>query len=50
MNVYCGRRGRVTAESILELYRRYLVWKDSLPEPLTDVDDGNSLPHVLALQ
>ncbi|KAF2805632.1 uncharacterized protein BDZ99DRAFT_524592 [Mytilinidion resinicola] len=50
INVYCGSRGPVTAQSILQLYRKYLEWKAGLPSIL-DVgeDDSQKLPHVYFL-
>lgn len=52
MNIFCGRRGRVTARSILELYRSYLLWRQNLsPQLSSPVDDrANRLPHILFLQ
>lgn len=51
INVYCGSRGRVKANSILYLYRKYLQWKEVLPSSMR-VDDGSSqaLPHIYFLQ
>lgn len=51
INVYCGSRGRVSARGILQLYRRFLEWRELLPAHLasTSMFDG-ALPHVFALQ
>lgn len=50
INVYCGSRGRVTAPSILQLYRKYLQWKQTLPPAMQiDYDAYPSLPHVYFL-
>ncbi|KAL8966860.1 MAG: hypothetical protein Q9183_003180 [Haloplaca sp. 2 TL-2023] len=51
LNLYCGLRGLVTAESALMLYRRYTDWAEDLPLPLTQVEfEERPLPHVLFLQ
>lgn len=50
INVYCGSCGRVTAKSILYLYRRYLQWKEALPPTMRiDESDSQPLPHVYSL-
>jgi len=50
INEYCGSRGRVTARSILNLFRRYLRWKSGLDSTMSDVlGDQWTLPHVLFL-
>ncbi|KAF2091466.1 hypothetical protein K490DRAFT_60906 [Saccharata proteae CBS 121410] len=50
INVYCGSKGRVTARSIMYLYKRYLRWKTALPHDLAVGADGvemvHPLPHV----
>lgn len=52
INVYCGSRGRVTATGILQIYQRYLQWKNSLRERLDPISAVNNdlLPHVVNLQ
>lgn len=56
MNVYCGRRGRITARGLLDLYRKYLVWAAELPPRLArpvlneDNEIEDTVPHVLFLQ
>lgn len=51
LNVYCGTRGRVTAAKILDVYARYLQWKDELPDVIANIDEGDQpLPHILYLQ
>lgn len=47
--VYCGSRGKVSANSLLNLFQRYVRWKDELPPDLRSVE-GQPLPHVLFLQ
>ena len=47
--VYCGIRGKISADSILDIYQRYTRWKDDLPPDLRSVS-GQPLPHVLSLQ
>lgn len=51
INMYCGARGKVTAPVWLERYKRYLTWKDELPEYLARVDtSAQAMPHMLFLQ
>ena len=47
--IYCGARGKVSANSLLDLFQRYIMWKDGLPPDLQSVE-GQPLPHVLCLQ
>ena len=47
--VYCGNRGKVSADSLLAVLQRYIVWKDELPPDIRRVE-GQPLPHVLFLQ
>lgn len=47
--IYCGSRGKVSTKSILDLFQRYVMWKDGLPPGLRSVE-GQPLPHVLFLQ
>jgi len=49
ISVYCGRRGRVTAHHLLDLYESYLMWRDDLPPEIRDIDH-QPLPHVIFLQ
>ncbi|MCJ1468122.1 hypothetical protein MMC07_006750 [Pseudocyphellaria aurata] len=50
LNLYCGTRGKATAEAILEGYRSYLDWKDNLPPAIKNIDiNDQPLPHVLYL-
>ena len=49
IHVYCGARGRVSADALLDLFQRYSAWKDGLPPELRSVE-GEPLPHVLFLQ
>ncbi len=51
LNLYCGTRGQVSAYKFLDMYRRYLDWKESLPPIITNVDEGHHpLPHIIYLQ
>lgn len=47
--VYCGARGKVSPKSLLDLFQRYVTWKDGLPPNIRSVV-GQPLPHVLFLQ
>lgn len=47
--VYCGNRGKVSANPVLDLFQRFFIWKDELPPVLQSVE-GQPLPHVLYLQ
>ncbi len=47
--VYCGTRSQVSADSLLDIFQRYIVWKDELPPDIRSVE-GQPLPHVLFLQ
>lgn len=47
--VYCGNRGKVRAQSLLDVYERYIGWKDDLPHVIQDLAN-EPLPHVLFLQ
>ena len=49
--VYCGARGRITAEGVIQVYQRYVDWIESLPPPIKNTDvSSQPLPHVLSLQ
>ncbi len=47
--VYCGSRGKISAQHLLDIYERYMAWKDELPFALRKIDN-DPLPHVLFLQ
>ena len=47
--VYGGAGGKVSADSLLDIFERYLAWKDELPPELQSTE-GEPLPHVLFLQ
>lgn len=47
--VYCGARGKVSANSLFDLFQRHIAWKDGLPPDLRSVQ-GQPLPHVIFLQ
>lgn len=50
LNLYCGTRGKATAQAILEGYKRFLDWKDDLPSVIKNIDiNDQPLPHVLYL-
>lgn len=49
MLVYCGSRGRVSAHHLLNLYERFVNWREELPLEIRDII-SDSLPHVLFLQ
>jgi hypothetical protein len=55
IRAWCGSQGRVSAHTILQLYRRYTTWKLALPEHLTRLDfttetAPEALPHIFSLQ
>ena len=51
LNLYCGIQGQVSAEKVLEVYRRYMDWKSDLPSEIANVDVADQpLPHILYLQ
>ena len=51
LNIYCGTGGRVTAAWVLNIYARYLDWKEELPDMIAHIDENDQpLPHVLYLQ
>lgn len=50
LDLYCGARGKATAQAILEGYKRFLDWKEDLPAILKSIDISDQpLPHVLYL-
>ena len=51
INLYCGTRGPISAYKVLDIYRRYLDWKESLPSTIANMgQEDQPLPHVLQLQ
>ena len=51
LTLYCGVKGPVSAERFLNIYRRYVEWKNELPSVLANVDETDQpLPHMLYLQ
>lgn len=49
--LYCGKNGSVSSHHLLDIYQRYVKWKEELPPQICDVTPNNdALPHVLALQ
>lgn len=49
--LYSGVDGKVSAGHLLQVYRRYVQWKEELAPPICDVaGDNDALPHVLSLQ
>lgn len=50
LNLYCGTRGKASAQAILEGYKSYLDWKEDLPAVIRNIDISDQpLPHVLYL-
>ncbi|KAI9839201.1 MAG: hypothetical protein M1819_003194 [Sarea resinae] len=51
INICCGSRGRITASSVLQVYRRFLEWEKELPPALANVGQGggSAMPHVSLL-
>ena len=50
INLYCGLRGKASAQAILEVYKSYLDWKEDLPVVIKNIDISDQpLPHVLYL-
>jgi hypothetical protein len=54
---WCGITGKITTKTILDLYQRYLSWKQKLSEALDDKsfnaengEEDETLPYVLLLQ
>lgn len=47
--VYCGNRGKVSANILLDLFQRYIMWKDGLHPDIRNLE-GQPLPHVIFLQ
>lgn len=51
LNLYCGTRGRVTAQSVCDIYDQLITWRHDLgPDMRLDKEDKLLLPHVLVLQ
>lgn len=51
LNLYCGARGKVTATRFLDVYARYIDWKENLPDMIANINEGDQpLPHILYLQ
>lgn len=51
LNLYCGMRGPVSAYKVLDMYQKYLDWKETLPPILARYSEGDQpLPHMLYLQ
>ncbi len=52
IRLYCGLQGTITAGAIIDLYRRFLLWKEDLPPALKTASGMNEepLPHVIYLQ
>lgn len=51
LNLYCGIRGQVSAYKVLDVYRKYLDWKEALPPVIANIGEGDQpLPHILQLQ
>jgi hypothetical protein len=55
IRVWCGSKGKVNAQTLLQLYRKYISWKSALPDHLSRLDftaetAPEALPHVFSLQ
>ena len=51
LGLYCRTRGKVTAQAVLEVYKRYLEWKEHLAPILKKIETNDQpLPHILCLQ
>ncbi len=51
LGLYCREQSKATAQAVLEVYKRYLEWKEDLPPPIKSVDTNDQpLPHVFYLQ
>ncbi|TVY82922.1 Nitrogen assimilation transcription factor [Lachnellula suecica] len=47
--MYSKQGPKSSALQILQLYRRFVTWEDDLPNVMGDIENNNSLPHVLSL-
>lgn len=48
---YEGNREIISARDMLQLYKKYLNWREELPKEIEDVGEGTQgLPHVISLQ
>lgn len=51
LHLYCRTRGKVTAQAVLEVYKRYLEWKEHLAPILKKIEmNDQPLPHIMCLQ
>lgn len=51
LHLYCRTRGKVTAQAVLEVYKRYLEWKEQIAPTLKKIETNDQpLPHILCLQ
>ena len=51
LNLYCGYGGKITAQTVIAVYKEYTDWRANLPAPLLKVDvEAQPLPNVLYLQ
>lgn len=51
LHLYCRTRGKVTAQAVLEVYKRYLEWKEHLAPILKKIETNDQpLPHIMCLQ
>lgn len=48
--VYCSNQNKVSAQTLLGLYDRYVAWKESSPPGLANIGQDELLPHVFFLQ
>ncbi|RDI78713.1 hypothetical protein Vi05172_g11297 [Venturia inaequalis] len=54
IRVWCGSKGKVSAQTLLRLYRQFTSWKAALPEHLAILEFSadsapQALPHVFSL-
>ena len=51
VNFYDGYDTGLTARAVIHLYKRYLTWKEELPDKVSNTEGSTQpLPHVLYLQ
>lgn len=49
--LYYGARGKVSAANVLDVYGKYMTWKEDLPDVIANISEGDQpLPHILYLQ
>jgi hypothetical protein len=49
--MYTQHGPRLNAQQVLQMYKRFVSWRDELPSGIADVgSNSQALPHVLSLQ